>query len=600
MPDGTPSRSPTSAEGRGAITDLNLVERVEAKLGPRYRIIRVVARSPDRVLFEATDTLLKRHVSIRINIWSGQEARTWFLLEAEALAQLDHPAIRHVYDVGTSDELAWRIGNWVEGEGLHEAVKRGPRPIPSVHVMARALLSALEHAHSRGIIVRRILPSSLIVGPSGRGTLTDLRHCSYALPHIPAHELKSGQAFMAPEVREGQPGDPASDVYTTAANVYFAITGQEPSLDPRELIPPTRLRPAAPQVFDRLLSRAMRPDPWSRYITAWEMYEDFASEAGEVAGQPTYIGTPRPESLLETAEHWEKRLRRALGDDYELLTQIGRGGFGRVYRARDLHLERIVALKVLEPVLTQDPAAVERFRREAQLAARLRHPHVVDIYEIGGRYGLIWYTMQLVEGPNLAQRVEREGAQPRDTVLRLLREGLSALAEAHAAGLVHRDIKPENMLLEPGGALKITDFGLALALRGAGRYGGATSQSGTPQFASPEQLLGERVDQRTDLYSLAAVAYYALLGRPPFTGRHVTEILAKQTVDAVPNLLEERPEVGAELARVLERAVRADPEQRYATANEFYQALTYAAVVSSDDEPAFWTGVASRFRRRGN
>jgi serine/threonine protein kinase len=159
---------------------------------------------------------------------------------------------------------------------------------------------------------------------------------------------------------------------------------------------------------------------------------------------------------------------------------------------RDLHLERIVALKVLEPVLTREPAAVERFRREAQLAARLRHPNVVDIYEIGGRYGLIWYTMELVEGPNLAQLVERGGGLPREHVLQILREGLSALAEAHAAGLVHRDIKPENMLLDSTGSLKITDFGLALALRGAGRFGGATSQSGTPQFASPEQLLARR------------------------------------------------------------------------------------------------------------
>jgi serine/threonine protein kinase len=588
---------PAPPEGPSGITDQELIQRVESAISTRYRIIRSVARSPDRVLFEGTDTVLKRHISIRINIWSGLEARNWFLLEAEALAQLDHPAIRHVYDVGIGGDIAWRIGNWVDGEGLHEAVRRGPRPIPSVHVLARGLLSALEHAHSRGIIVRRILPSSLIVGPSGRGTLTDLRYCSYALPHIPAHELVAGQAFMAPEVRAGQPGDPASDVYTTAANIYFAVTGQEPALNPGELIPPTRLRPATPQVFDRLLIRAMEPDPMARYITAWEMYEDFASEAGEVAGQPTYIGTPRPESLLETAEHWEKRLRRALGDDYELLAEIGRGGFGRVYRVRDLHLERIVALKVLEPILTQDPAAVERFRREAQLAARLRHPNVVDIYEIGGRYGLIWYTMQLVEGPNLAQKVEREGAQSRENVLRLLREGLSALAEAHAGGLVHRDIKPENMLIEPDETLKITDFGLALALRGAGRYGGATSQSGTPQFASPEQLLGEKVDQRTDLYSLAAVAYYALLGRPPFSGRHPAEILYKQTVDAVPDLLGERPDVGPELARVLERAVRADPEQRYASANEFYQALTYAAARPAE-EPAFWTEVANRFLRR--
>jgi serine/threonine-protein kinase len=186
-------------------------------------------------------------------------------------------------------------------------------------------------------------------------------------------------------------------------------------------------------------------------------------------------------------------------------------------------------------------------------------------------------------------------------VLELLREGLSALAEAHAGGLVHRDIKPENMLLDSAGSLKITDFGLALALRGAGRFGGATSQSGTPQFASPEQLLGEKVDQRTDLYSLAAVAFYALLGRPPFTGRHVAEILAKQTTNRLPDLLAERPDVGEALARVLERAVRSDPDQRYASANEFYQAVTYAAAASNTDTPdtPFWSGMANRLLGRG-
>ena len=152
---------------------------------------------------------------------------------------------------------------------------------------------------------------------------------------------------------------------------------------------------------------------------------------------------------------------------------------------------------------------------------------MIDIYEIGGRYGMLWYTMELVEGPNLAQLVEREGPLPVDRVVRILREALSALAEAHRLGMVHRDIKPENVLIGPDGAIQVTDFGLAMAFRGAGPWGGATSRSGTPQFASPEQLLGERVDQRTDLYSLAALAYYSLLGRPPFVGRSVREILAR-------------------------------------------------------------------------
>src|SRR5207342_1314157 len=136
--------------------------------------------------------------------------------------------------------------------------------------------------------------------------------------------------------------------------------------------------------MERILIRALQHDPDDRYLTAAEMLEDFASDAGTfdmpVASAPKARG-----SESDDGRHWEKRLRRALGDDYELLGQLGSGGYGRVYRVRDLHLEREVALKVLHPHLTAEPAVVERFRREAQLAARLSHPNIVDIYDIGGR-----------------------------------------------------------------------------------------------------------------------------------------------------------------------------------------------------------------------
>jgi serine/threonine-protein kinase len=266
-------------------------------------------------------------------------------------------------------------------------------------------------------------------------------------------------------------------------------------------------------------------------------------------------------------------LRRALGDDYELLEEIGAGGFGRVYRARDLGLEREVAIKVLHPSLTADPSVMERFRREAQLAARVRHPSIVSIYDIMSRAGLQWYTMELVPGTSLAQLVQKQGPLSVDQTVRVLDQGLSALEHAHGLGLVHRDLKPENLLIEPDGRLRITDFGLALALRGDSRFGGATSRSGTPQFAAPEQLLGERVDQRADLYSLAATAYFALLGRPPFEGRTVEAILARQTTDDVPSLHATRRDVSRELEEVLRTALRSEPNARYATATAFRDAL---------------------------
>ena len=545
------------------------------------------------MLFESFDELLKRRVSLRVNFFIDEPTRAWFMRDAEALGRVDHPAILHIYDAGVSGEVAYRVGNWIDGEGLEQAVARGPRVIPTVLALARDLLSAVEHAHLHGIIVRRIPPISMLVSAGGRGTVTDLRFCSYTLSAIPPGTVPPNLMFMAPEIRDGAPGDPAADVYAVGALLYYAVTGQEPPLDPEQLRPPSQLRPATPRAIERLVLRALARAPDARYLTAAEMLEDLATDAGLYVTPPAGVGEVAALPNEDRAR-FEQRLRRALGDDYEMLELIGSGGFGRVYRVRDLHLERQVALKVLHPAWTQDPEVVERFRREAQLAARLNHPNIVNIYEIGGRSGLIWYTMELIDGPSLAQLVEREGPLPLDKVLRLLREALSALAHAHGSGLVHRDIKPENMLIARDGSLQITDFGLALALRG--KFGGATSQSGTPQFASPEQLLGERVDQRSDLYSLAAVAYYALLGAPPFPGRTPEQILARQTTNQLPSSKGRRDDVSEELGEVLDRALSADPELRPNSAAEFLQAVNRAA--EGGREPvADWARAAARWLR---
>jgi serine/threonine protein kinase len=546
------------------------------------------------VLFEANDEVLKRRVSIRINFYRDDATRAWFMRESEALGQLDDPAILHVYDAGQIGDLAYRVGNWVEGEGLQEALLRGPRLVPAVFALARDLLGALEHAHLHGIILRSLSPLSVLVSAAGRATVTDLRYSSYCLPVLPPGVVPRSPMFMAPEIRDGAVGEPASDIYGVGAILYFAVTGQQVPLDPQQIRRPTELRPTCPLVIERIVLRALQAAPDQRYFTAAEMLEDFASDAGEYDTKPPGVAGVLA-SLHEDRARWEQRLRRALGDDYELLALLGTGGFGRVYRVRDLHLEREVALKVLHPSLTQDPLVVERFHREAQLAARLDHPNIVNIYDVGGRSGLIWYTMELIGGPSLAQLVERDGPLPLDQVLRLLREGLSALAHAHGFGLVHRDIKPENLLIAGDGSLQITDFGLALALRG--KFGGATSQSGTPQFASPEQLLGEGVDQRSDLYSLAAVAYYALLGRPPFPGYTVEQVLAKQTTNQLPHPKERREDLTEALAQVLQRALNASVEARYPSATEFLQAVNHAADAGAREQVADWARAAARWFR---
>jgi serine/threonine protein kinase len=540
----------------------DLLAGITQALEPDFRLDHLVAISPERALYRAWDRRLKRSVAVRVHLIPDSPGRAWFLRENETLAALNHPAVRHVYAAGEVGPFAYRTTNWVDGEDLAEAMRRGPRPIPSVMSLVRDLLGTLEHAHARGIIIRRIVPTTLLLEISGRGVITDLRYANWCLSHVPSEDEAQRSTFVAPEVRKGEPGEPSTDVYAVAAIVYYALTGTEPAAESPP--PPRSLRPAIPQAVERVILRGLRPEPRQRYFTATEMLEDFVADAGvfhEPAVAPATI-----------EKDFERRLRRALGDDYELLNEIGSGGFGRVYRARDLGLEREVAIKVLHPQLTADPGVMERFRREAQLAARLRHPNIVSVYDIQSRAGLQWYVMELVPGANVAQLVKKEGPFPIQKTERLMFEALSALEHAHGMGLVHRDIKPENMLIEPDGRLRITDFGLALALRGE-RFAGATSRSGTPQFAAPEQLLGERVEQRADLYSLGAVAYFTLLGRPPFEGTTPEAILAKQTVDALPSLREARPDVSREFEEVLRHTVVCDPSQRYQTAAALRQAL---------------------------
>jgi serine/threonine-protein kinase len=216
-------------------------------------------------------------------------------------------------------------------------------------------------------------------------------------------------------------------------------------------------------------------------------------------------------------------LRWALGDDYEVVSPLGTGTFGSVWRVRDLSLEREVALKMLHPHVARDDAAVARFRREAQLAAQLAHPAIVPIYDWDRRGEVAWYTMELAEGGSVADLIVRSGPRPLSEVapqVDLILDGLSA---AHASGIVHRDLKPENILIDRYRRWRISDFGVAFI---PGETPGGPT--GTPAFAAPEQLLGEPQGASVDCFAIAAIVAYALSGHPPFGDGDARAILARQ------------------------------------------------------------------------
>jgi serine/threonine-protein kinase len=275
-------------------------------------------------------------------------------------------------------------------------------------------------------------------------------------------------------------------------------------------------------------------------------------------------------------DHLLDRLVVAVGTQYLVDAEIGRGGMAVVYRARDLRLNRRVAIKVLPPELAFNADVRERFLREAQTSAQLAHPGIVPIYMVDEAEGLVFFVMALVDGETLGERLLRERILPVEQVRRILKDVADALAYAHAHGVVHRDIKPDNIMLERStGRAVVTDFGIARAAAGDSRLTVTGVAIGTPAYMSPEQALGEReLDGRSDIYSLGIIGYQMLAGEPPFKASNTPAMLVKH-VSETPRPLEQlRPDVPRDLVNAIARALAKKPEHRWADAGAFRDALS--------------------------
>jgi serine/threonine-protein kinase len=263
-------------------------------------------------------------------------------------------------------------------------------------------------------------------------------------------------------------------------------------------------------------------------------------------------------------------LQEILAGRYSIERELGRGGMGIVLLARDVALDRLVAIKLLPPEAAGVPHVRERFLREARTAAGLSHPHIVPIHAVEEQGRFVFFVMGYVDGESLRQRVERAGPLSPRLAAKVMQEVAWALAYAHERGIVHRDIKPDNIMLERDGDRAIVmDFGIATV--GPQRPNGEVT--GTARYMSPEQASGDMVDRRSDLYSLGATFFYALAGRAPFEARSIPALLAKHVAEPAPALPVLRPEVPARLAEIVNRCLAKAPEDRFPSGDELSRAL---------------------------
>jgi eukaryotic-like serine/threonine-protein kinase len=279
----------------------------------------------------------------------------------------------------------------------------------------------------------------------------------------------------------------------------------------------------------------------------------------------SFSPVPVPESLAA-----------ALAGQYVVERELGRGGMGIVYLARDERLDRPVALKVLPPDLAARPETRERFLREARMAAQLAHPHIVPVYRADEAADVVYFAMGYVDGDTLGQRVRDRGSLPVVDVVRMLREVAWALAYAHVRGVVHRDVKPDNILIErTSGRAIVTDFGIARS-----EFNPALTQDGmvlgTVHYMSPEQAAGDVLDGRSDLYALGVVGYLALSGRLPFDAEQPHAVLVAHATKSPPPLSTAAPSVPTAVCAVIDRCLRKAPSDRFATGEALADALTQA------------------------
>lgn len=559
-----PSLRPDHEQAKDTTTS---VELAPGQSVGRYVISRKLGQGTFGVVYRATDDRRQRDVALKVLIPTFNNRKTYG--EVRSMVRCgSHPHIVALYDVGRlADGRQYICSQLIDGCNLKTRLAEGRLTPAAAAELIAHIADALAFAHASGHVHRDVKPANILLDYLQQPYLADFGLARADEDFGLGPRLVGTPLYMSPEQarRQAHRADGRSDIYSLGIVLYELLTSRTPYdstnsqalideiSDPERVIrSPRDFDATIPPELERICLYATAKDPARRYNDAEEMADDLRA----------WIASS-PKQVLDSFAPG-----RIFGD-YEILEELGEGGMGVVYKARQRSLKRLVALKTIRAGEFANADQILRFQAEAQSVARLNDPGIVPVYEVGVYRGLHFFSMQYLAGGSLSDRL-KEGPLPARDGAMIVRQVAEAVHAAHQQQIIHRDLKPQNILLDEQGVPRVTDFGLAKQLDADDGLTRTGDVMGTPSYMAPEQAQGQldQIGAATDVYALGAILYHVLTGRPPFQGASKIETL-RQVVEQEPVPLRQlNAAIPRDLETIALKCLRKEVGKRYATAAE--------------------------------
>lgn len=556
-----------------------------------YEILELIGQGRLGAVYRARHVLLEQERAVKIveaGIAGNSDLADRFIREARVLARMRHPNLVELYEFGKLEEGAFfMIMELLRGDSVRKRIDTLGKiaVLDAIHI-TREAASGLHLAHSMGVLHRDVSPDNLFLVNAG-GSEEVTKVIDFAIAKPTAQEARTMQStpvvmgrpeFWSPE-QFGVSGhevalDQRTDVYSLGVTLYNMVSGKLPfvSMFPKGTPEPFSAGDVPPKL-ERVIRKALSIEREERQESMMELI----SELDEVTFQevrPTIQMTQQPPVPARFQPGY------VFAGRYEIQKKIGKGGMGTVFKALDKILDIPVALKTMNPEISSDEKTLARLKREVILARKVAHPNVCRLYDIGESDGIHYVSMEFVDGLTLSDMLLVQGKLPPAEGLRILRQVLLALQEAHRAGVIHRDLKPQNIMVDVNQRAFIMDFGISYSAD-VDRLTTTGMMIGTPRYMAPEQFGESPLDLRADIYSMGIIFYEAFTGRLPFDAKTPATVMYAHihSVPTPPAQLE--PGIPPKLEQLILKALEKDPKKRFQNAAEMIAAIDSVTLVQT-------------------